>query len=178
MKKIIDGLFVGTAEEVDISKDNGFSILGVCKDPLHRRHARPRGAEREGYITKALPKDDPEYLFADRGHELYCNLIDANDVRYISRIVIHRSLQFIYDELKAKNKVLVACNKAESRSPSVCLMYLMEIGTWEKEKTFGEVLENFLNVYYPFYKPGAGMLEYTRRFWEGYQNAEETKESV
>lgn len=171
MKKIIDGLFVGTADEVDIAKDNGFSILGVCKDPLHRKHARPIGSDREGYIVKALPKDDPEYLFAERGHELYCNLIDAQYVRYISRAVIQRSLRFIYDELKIKNKVLVACNKAESRSPSICLMYLIEMDTFSKDKTFEEVLANFLNLYYPFYNPGSGMLEYTRRFWEEYRNA-------
>lgn len=172
MRKIIDGLFAGIACEVDLAKENGFSILGVCKDPLHRKHAKMRGAEKEGYITKALPKDEPEYLFADRGHELYCNLIDAQNVKYIPNVVIDRSLQFIYNELEIrKNRVLVASNKAESRSPSICLMYLIEMDRFGKEKTFQEVLENFVNMYYPFYNPGSGMLEYTKRFWEGYQNA-------
>lgn len=171
MHKIIDGLFVGTAEEVDMAKNNGFSICGVCKDPLHRKHARMRGAEKEGYITKAMPKDEPEYLWAYRGHELYCNLIDASDVKYIPPLIIKRSLQFIQDELSIGNRILIACNKAESRSPSIALMYLIEIGTWPAENNFQDVVANFRDIYYPFYRPSSGMLEFTKRFWEGYQNA-------
>lgn len=179
MHKIIDGLFVGTADEVSIAKENGFSILGVCKDPLHRQHARMMGAEKEGYITKSLPKDEPEYLWADRGHELYCNLIDVADVKYIPNIVIDRALQFIYDELATRNnRCLVACNKAESRSPSVALMYLMQLGTWAPENNFENVVENFRDMYYPFYRPGAGMLEFTKRFWEGYQNAKKEQSKI
>ncbi len=178
MNKIVDGIFVGLAEEVNIAKNNGFSILGVCKDPLHRLHARMRGAEKEGYITKSMPKDEPEYLFADRGHELYCNLIDAPDVKYIPIKVVNRALMFIHDERMIGNRVLIACNRAESRSPSIALMYLIQIGTWNFENNFQDVVENFREIYYPFYKPSAGMLEYTKRFWEGYQNDAKNKKDL
>lgn len=171
MQKIIDGLFVGAAEEVPIAKENGFSILGVCKDPLHRQHARLRGAEKEGYITRSMPKDEPEYLWADRGHELYCNLIDAPDVKYIPKEVIVRALMFIEDERHIRSRVLIACNKAESRSPSIALMYLIKLDTWKPENNFEDVVANFRDMYYPFYNPGRGMLEITKQFWEGYQNA-------
>lgn len=178
MHKIVDGLFVGTAEEVPIAKENGFSILGVCKDPLHRQHARLRGAEKEGYITRAMPKDEPEYLWAYRWHELYCNLIDAPDVKYIPPLVINRALRFVCDEINFKNRVLIACNKAESRSPSIALMHLIDLDTWNPENTFEDVLANFRDMYYPFYKPSNGMLEYTKRFWEGYQNAKKEPENL
>lgn len=178
MHKVIDGLFVGMAEEVTLAKNNGFSICGVCKDPLHRLHARIRGTEKEGYITKALPKDEPEYLLADRGHELYCNLIDASDVKYIPVEVINRALRFIHAEKKTGNRVLVACNRAESRSPSIALMYMIQLDTWKPENNFQDVVENFRNMYYPFYRPSKGMLEYTKRFWEGYQNVKKTEENL
>lgn len=179
MHKIIDGLFVGTAEEVPIAKDNGFSILGVCKDPLHRKHARLRGAEKEGYITRSIPKDEPEYLWADRWHELYCNLIDAPDVKYIPHDVIEHALRFLITELEGHgNRVLVACNKAESRSPSIALMYLINLDTWKPENNFEDVVANFRDMYYPFYRPSRGMLEYTKRFWEGYQNAKKESKNL
>lgn len=179
MHKIIDGLFVGTAEEVPIAKENGFSICGVCKDPLHRQHARRIGADKEGYITKSLPIDEPEYLWADRGHELYCNLIDAHDIKYIHPSVIQRALRFICNErLVINNRVLIACNKAESRSPSIALMHLIQLGTWVPENNFENVVENFRDMYYPFYSPNGGMLEFTKRFWEGYKNAEKKQKNL
>lgn len=178
MIKVIDGVFVGIPSDIPTAKDTGFSILGVCKDPLHRKHARVTGAEKEGYITKSLPKEEPEYLWADRGTELYCNLIDAKDVKYIPKIVITRALQFLYGQRALGNRVLIVCNKAESRSPSIALMYMIGINTWSPELNFQEVLENFVTKYYPFYNPGGGMLEYTKRFWEDYQNVKKTEENL
>lgn len=178
MHKILGYLFVGTASEVPIALDNGFSILGVCKDPLHRQHARMRGAEKEGYITKALPKDEPEYLWADRGHELYCNLIDAADVKYIPTPLINRALQFLDKEMRAGNRTLIAGNHAESRPPSIALMYLISLNAWKPENSFQEIVEIFTRKYYPFYNPSKGMLEYTKRFWEDYQNGKKKPENL
>lgn len=171
MYKIIPRLYVGTVKCVLLAESVDFSILGVCKDPLHRQHAKLIGSEKEGYVTKSIPKDEPEYLYAERDHALYCNLIDAPDHRYIPKEIIERCLKFISDEIADRRSVIVVCNRAESRSPSIALMWMIRNGYFDNllKYSFDFLISEFMK-YYPMYNPGIGFLEYTRLFWEDYQN--------
>lgn len=174
MHKIIGGLYVGTVEDAEMVRGNGFSILGACKEPLHRRHARLRGADRDGYIGRAIPKDEPEYLCAERNHALYCNLVDAKDPKYISDKIIDRALKFINDERDKGRKVLIVCNNAESRSPSIAFMWLIynEGEKWREIGDYESAVSFFKKYYYSRYNPGNGFSEYVRNFWEAYKNGE------
>lgn len=163
MKRIIDRLYVGTVD--DIPAATGFSILGACKEPLHRKHARLKGASEEGYLGKAMPKDEPEYLYAEREHALYLNLVDARDSKYIPDECICKALDFIYNENADGHNVLIVCNKAESRSPSIALMCLIDFGFFMESENFDEVLSIFKKNFYRNYNPSKGMLDYVHKFW-------------
>lgn len=175
MQKILEHLYVGTAEETSFVADFGWSILGACKEPLHRQNAKLQGSDTPGYLGRAMPKDEPEYLWAEREHALYCNLIDAPNPAYIPNEIIQKCLQFIDEELRAGQNILVACNKAESRSPSIVFMYMIDQGMFNNAECWQDAFTQFKNIYHD-YQPGSGFLEYTKGFWaqhqRGRQNAE------
>lgn len=52
MNKIVEHLYIGTVDWIPLAEQQGFFILGACKEPLHRQHARLRGAIEDGYITQ------------------------------------------------------------------------------------------------------------------------------
>lgn len=178
MKKIIDNLLVGTIEDIPYAESLNYSILGACKDPLHRQHARLQGASEDGYLTKSMPKGEPEYLFAERDHALYLNLIDPKEMKYIPDEVINKALCFIDKETKKyARKVLIVCNKAESRSPSIALMWLIKEGTFDYVNDFdydGIGIDFIFNYFkkniYNNYRPSEGMRDYVKKFWEDYCN--------
>lgn len=171
MYQIVDRLYVGTADEVPFAQQMGFSVLGVCKEPLHRQHAKLRGAETEGYLGRAMPKDEPEYLYAEREHALYCNLIDAADPKYISDEIINKALDFIDAELAQNRKVLIACNKGKNRSPSIAFMWLIRSG---RLFTFDNMYEYFKENYYEWYQGSGGMYWYVKKFFENYMSGGKT----
>ena len=165
MYKIINNIYVGPVSTVLFAKECGFSILGCCKYPLHQQNARLTGASRDGYLK--IPKTEPEYYYAERDHALYCNLIDADDMKYIPDVIIERALKFIADEISDGRKVLAVCNNGVSRSPSIALMYLIREGYFDSSYTFDEVLKIFRKKY-PIYQPNKGMYDYTKQFFEKY----------
>lgn len=171
MKRIVDGVYVGTVDDIEEVKRYGnFSILGACKEPLHRQNARISGSQQDGYTGRAMQKNEPEYLYAERNHALYCNLIDAPDMKYISDEIIDKCIEFIGLEREGGRNVLIVCNKAESRSPSVAFMWMIYNGGFHAG-SFDIALEMFKNEFYEPYNPGKGMLDYTKHFWEMKENA-------
>lgn len=168
MKRIIENIYVGTVSDILFAKQSNFSILGACKEPLHRQHAKLQGASEEGYVGRAMDKREPEYLYAERDHALYLNLIDAKDPKYIPDEVINKALDFIDKELDNRKSVLIVCNKAESRSPSIALMWVIKnttLGLYPYEN----IIEEFKDVY-PAYNPSDGMKQYVKKFWEENKN--------
>lgn len=172
MQKIIDHVYVGTVEDLLYITDK--SILGACKEPLHRAHARLSGADSEGYVGKAMPKDEPEYLWAKREHALYCNLIDAPAANFIPDAIIDKCMCFINQELQQDRDVVIVCNQGESRSPSIALMWLLKQGiiNASKNATFDEVVEAFRQSFYNGYNPGKGFYDYTKRYFEKLKKGE------
>ena len=139
--------------------------LGACKEPLHRKYAKIQGADYYGYVGRAMPKDEPEYLYAKREHALYCNLIDAPDIKYIPDKIIDECMQFIDTEITQGRNILIVCNKAESRSPSIALMYMIYNGEFNQTRDLESVLSQFIAIY-PAYNPGKGFAEYIKQYWE------------
>lgn len=171
MRKIIDGLYVGTVDDIEIAnRSENFSIIGACKDPLHRKHARISGATHEGYVGRAMPKSEPEYLYAERDHALYCNLIDAPEEKYIPDEIIQKCIKFINNEHNDDRNVLIVCNKAESRSPSIAFIWMISQGAFNAGD-FDTAIGMFRDNFYPEYCPGKGMFDYTKKYWEMNKNA-------
>lgn len=166
MWHIVNDIFLGTVEEVPFAKEEGYSILGCCKEPLHRRNARIQGASCDGYLGRSMCKTEPEYLYAEREYALYCNLIDPRDMKYIPDEIIQKCMEFIDSELKEDRKVLIVCNQAESRAPSIALMWMIKSGYFSECETFEDVVNEFTECYYYRYNPGTGIRDYAEKFWK------------
>lgn len=166
MDRIIDGIYIGVVDDIPMAERLNYAILGCCKEPLHRRYARIQGADKDGYTGRSMQKDEPEYLWAERSHALYLNLIDAREPEYIPDEVIDRAIKFIETEIKDNRDVLIVCNQGESRSPAIAFMYLIHLGLFKDFEDFWEAEQTFKYRYYPNYKPGNGMRQYSKKYWE------------
>lgn len=152
MIEVIKDLYVG--DESGVMCFDGV-ILHACKEPYHRAFV--------GYSGRGCPRESDEYYYSYRGGNLALNLIDARSVDYIPDVVIEEGLSFI--EKNRGRRLLVHCNRGESRSAGLVFMYLLRkkliIG-----ESFGECYLTFKKMY-PRVNMGVGMLEYTKMFYCG-----------
>ncbi len=157
MREIVKGLWVGNRTDYDEAKDRpDWSFLLAARDPWHRRLL--------GYSGRAAPEDDPEYYYARRDHTLYLNLVDSPLMIYIPSDVINAALAFIAEEWGKFRSVLIACNKGESRSPTLAMLFMRQ-ATDLLNDDYALAREQFRALYYPEYKPAGGMAEYARFHW-------------
>lgn len=148
------------------------SYLLCAKEPYHRFFCGR-------YTGSSLDKSDPRYLFVypnERDNILSLNMVDAPKKEFFADIMINEGLDFIDRELDKNNKVVVVCNKGESRSPTMVLMYLMRIGLFKADLSAEDVFDRFLFMY-PYWRPNKGILDYCRDYWnrlkqKGENNAE------
>lgn len=137
---------------------DNWAMVHACKEPHHRAFV--------GYATRGCPKDSPEYLWAERGNRLALNIVDAPKPEFFDKSMIDKALDFIEQKLSEGLKVLVHCNLGESRSPSLCLLYLIKHGII-KGDTLEDCEAEFMKVY-PEYNPGAGIRGFVKEHWREY----------
>lgn len=156
MVEVIPHLWVGDDADYEKVKDREhWANLRVCKDGP--------GGHRDtlGYKTLAAPKDK-DYLWVRRARRLSINLIDGDDPNWIAPEMIDTALEFIKEWLGKGELVLVSCNRGQSRSPSIVLMYLRSIG--DMPYNLG-MSERMFSHYYPPYNPAQGIRQYVRTHW-------------
>lgn len=172
MKEVFKNLYCGNDTDwINLEKEhipgrvvdqptNGWAVLHACKESYHRQFV--------GYVGRGAPKDSPEYLWAERDNRLALNMVDAPKPEFFAKSMIDKALDFIEQKLGEGLKVLVHCNLGESRSPSLCLLYLIKHGI-----ITGETLEDceaeFLKIY-PEYNPGTGMRGFVKENWDLYRD--------
>ena len=160
MIEIYPKLFVGNADdyEFQVKGQSDWMVVHACKEPYHRREL--------GYTLRGAPKNHPEYLIARRGNRLILNLVDTNDPNYIPKEIIDAALDFIKNGLNGSRKILVHCNKGESRSPSIGMLYLA-IYTDKLSKEFAVAEQGFRQIY-PLYNPSLGIRGFLTKNWSSY----------
>ena len=159
MIEVHKNLFVGAeTDEHAIRGLSGWFVIHACKDPYHRQAL--------GYTGRAAPKAHPEYLLAHRDGCLILNLVDVDNVSFISPVIIDAALEAIAANIACK-KVLVHCNQGQSRSPSIALLYLLRHTTRFESLTQGNALSAFGAIYPPF-MPARGMADFVRLNWQRY----------
>lgn len=149
-------LYIGN--ELSSLQDFTF-IIQAAKEPWHR--------EALGYKTPGAPKDSDEYLIAyrDNDRRIILNLVDSPNPSYISKEIISLAPHIIKSRLGIleagdaddNKKMLVQCNKGESRSPSLVLLFLVRKTGWAAQfKGKQEAWAAFKGLYPPF-NPAAGI---------------------
>lgn len=162
MREVHKNLFCGSEKDVYESIAlfrPDVAVLHACKEPYHR--------EFVGYTGRGAPKDSPEYLWAERDNRLALNMVDAPSSLFFDKRMIDKALEYIEQKLNEGLKVLVHCNQGESRSPSLCLLYLIKKGII-KGDTLEDCEAEFLKVY-PEYNPGNGMRGFVKEKWGEYR---------
>jgi predicted protein tyrosine phosphatase len=157
--EVHENLYVGAeADERQVRGQTGWFVIHACKEPYHRQAL--------GYTGRAAAKDHPEYLIARRHGRLILNLVDVDDVNYISPLIVDAALDAIRDNI-ATSKVLIHCNQGQSRSPAIALLYLVKhtdrfngLGRDDAFAAFREL--------YPDFNPARGMADYARLNWQRY----------
>lgn len=159
MKKIIENLYIGNQQDYENTFFNDeFSFLLAAKEPWHR--------EALGYKGRACDKTHLEYLIARRENKLILNMVDAPSGLFFDKGMIDTALNFVEEELEKGRKVMIACNKGESRSASLGLLYLIKYGHIQGV-TLEDCEAEYLKIY-PEYNPGKGIREFVKEHWIEY----------
>lgn len=147
--EVFPNLFVGDADGISEAQDRGMFIIHAAKEPWHR--------ERLGYTGRAAPNDSEYYLCEVGEDEMWCNLVDAHDAKYIPDTLVNAITDVIsYQRLCRNRQVFIHCNKGESRAPTMALCYLLE--------TVQDYTVSMFMKAYPAYAPGPGMAAYLEKF--------------
>jgi hypothetical protein len=157
MIEIYQNLFVGDQEDYDCNPMDfcGWTVIHACKEPYHRNAV--------GYTTRGAPKDSTYYFVFNKKGELCLNIVDADSPRFFSDLMMNEAISFGVAGLRKGVKVLVHCNRGESRSPIIALLILKAYGFFRSESF--EEAESWLLSIYPLYNPGVGIREYARNKW-------------
>jgi hypothetical protein len=174
--EIYQNIFVG--DEQDFYRVNfdfancmeeEWHILHCCKDPFHRAFV--------GYVGRGAPKESPEYLFARRGNRMALNMVDAKSPEFFSKEMITAGLDFLEEGYKAGKKILIHCNRGESRSPSVAMLFvfrrILKATSNDGERTAYafttfEEAEAEMKQIYPAYAPADGIRGHLMQYWNEY----------
>lgn len=146
-------------QEYENIKSSGVDVSALlcAKYPYHK--------EIVGY-SKNCPKNHFEYLYAFRPdkHIMALNMVDAKDKKYFSDEIILAGIDFIQNELEQERNVVAVCNKGQSRSPTMCLLYMMAHGDFDINMSHSEVFCKFSEIA-KLWNPNNGILEYCVDFW-------------
>ena len=157
MIEVHPNLFVGAEQDAEtVLGRDGWFVVHAAKEPYHRRAL--------GYSGRAAPKDHPEYLVARRPGRLILNLVDVDDVAYVSVQIVDAALDAIAAHIE-QDKVLVHCNQGQSRGPTLALLYLARAGVLAGDPA--DAVEAFRRLY-PAYQPARGMADFVHQNWNRY----------
>ena len=151
--KILENLFIGNENDCFFEEKPDWAAIHCCKSPCHQAIIGYKGS---------LSPHHPYYLVYEKGHHLFLNMVDP-PVPLFKPELFTRALNFI-DNYSTECKVLVHCNKGESRAPSVGLLYLSKRAKTINGESFLEAAKDFKKIY-PYYQPGRGLAIYLNQNW-------------
>lgn len=159
MIEITHNLFIGSQDDYEdvVKYENGWYVIHACKEPYHRQAL--------GYSGRAVSKEHPEYLIAERENRLILNLVDVDNPAFISKSIIDKAISCIAGHID-EMKVLVHCNQGASRSATIGLLYLHYAGIINTADF--EQAESQYTTLYPLYMPANGMRLFAQSHWKEY----------
>lgn len=160
MIEVATNIYMGNQTDFEnLRYTSGWSFLHCCKDPYHK--------ELVGYSGN-LSSTNPDYAYKIIGHRMALNLVDmdfysANYLQF-NKDMFENAFNFLDNQLRAGNKVLIHCNQGESRAPSLTMLYLARIGVLPRD--------NFLNTFikfkmkYPIMNPKKNIITTVENLWD------------
>lgn len=158
MIKVIDCIHVGVKEEYE--RAIGCGVKVVCA--LNRAAGFVTHQSVVGWEGRGCDKRNPYYLYKRRDDGIYLNMIDGDDPKYVSDIMVNAALLYIWQMVQEGEDVFIYCSMGVSRAPSIALMYMLENGLIERSE---DTVRIFKRDFYRGYRPKMGNLLYIKRRW-------------
>ena len=159
MIEVVKNVYVGDLIDAQFGwkcRDN-WGFIHCAKDPWHRQFV--------GYSGRGCPKDSSEYLYAIRGNAIALNIVDVDNPDFFDKEMIKMAIAFACEH--EDKKLLFSCNKGESRSPSIAMLYLAITGKIPGGNDFDGVEKAFKRLYSQ-YNPSNGIRTHLKTNWELY----------
>jgi hypothetical protein len=134
--------------------DAEWAVVHACKSPCHQHALGYRGS---------LSNSHPNYLTLHEGSDLYMNIIDPPRPLFMPPSFSH-FLGFSEEQWTAGKKLLIHCNKGESRAPSLALLFLAKCRHAIDDASYPSASSEFETLY-PRYSPGKGIQMYFSNNW-------------
>lgn len=111
-------------------------------------------------------KNHPHYLKYKEKYEISLNLVDgkADLYEWFGIDGFKELLDFIDMNRNLKRKIFIHCDKGESRSPSIALLYMAKRLNVLNKNSYLEACKDFIKIY-PKYNP-LGIAEYLYLNWK------------
>lgn len=154
MHKIDPLLFIGD-ESTCRPGSSVLAVVHACKSPCHQRAV--------GY-SGSLQRDHPHYLALVQPFDLHLNIIDP-PVPLFQFETFRHFLAFTAGQTVAARPLLIHCNRAESRSPTLALIHLALQRKTLPPTSFAEAHAAFQAIY-PAYRPGRGIQQFVSSRWD------------
>ncbi len=151
-------MFVGGERDcIETKGSEKWAVVHACKHPCHQNAV--------GY-SGSLPQSHLNYLTYRENRDLYLNMVDMDrkqDHEYM-KPVVSSALDFVENYI-GSNKVLIHCNKGESRSPALAMLYLAKRENAIEKDTYSEAKQDFQELY-PRFNPSLGIDLYLQDYWQ------------
>jgi predicted protein tyrosine phosphatase len=156
MIEVSENLFVGNERDCFYDNRDDWVVVHACKHPCHQTAI--------GYSGN-LNSHHPNYLIFSRDNHLYLNLVDMDKPfgHVYTEPIISAALNFIASNIESK-KVLIHCNRGESRSPALALLFLAKRRSSISNESYETAKREFSEVY-PNCRFGSGIDSYLARHW-------------
>jgi hypothetical protein len=153
MVEVHEGLYIG--DETDCRSGSAeLAVVHACKSPCHQQSVGYRGS---------LSSQHPEYLVLERPHDLYLNMIDP-PLPLFQVETFTRFLSFARECHGQGRRLLIHCNKGESRSPNLALLFLSKHLRVIPGDEYSAAQAAFASLYAK-YRPGAGIQQFLTSNW-------------
>lgn len=77
--------------------------------------------------------------------------------------IVSATLDFV-EEHRGEQQVLIHCNKGQSRSPALAMLYLAKRTSEISDRSYGDARQEFQD-FYPRFQPDRGVDAYLRDYW-------------
>jgi hypothetical protein len=153
MQEVYERVFVANDQSCRRGDDE-WAVVHACKIPCHQRAVGYQGS---------LHKTHSNYLALIEGSNLFMNIIDP-PVPLFMPASFTCFLGFSDKHWLAGKKLLIHCNKGESRAPSLALLFLAKCRSALNKDSYQSARLQF-EARFPNYNPGKGIQTYFAQKW-------------
>jgi len=151
---VFSNVMIGGTDDC-MTGHGGIAVVHAVKHPCHQRILQYKGS---------LPSSHPHYLSFRQDQDLYLNIIDPN-MPLFKLETFKIFMEFAREQEGVNNRqLLIHCNSAQSRAPSLAMIYYKELEGLQ-DKSYDFVKQEFL-LKYPDFDPGAGIEAFMIANWE------------